>query len=152
MLLSQGESSRMNKKIVDEQQKAVAAGSFALELEDPGANICYAIANMGVNPADLEKSMNDIITDVQTNLVTPEELTKLQNQVENDFVTANDKVAGIAESLANYEMYYGDANLINTELDRYRQVTREDLKRVANQYFNSKSRVVLYWLPKPKTP
>ncbi len=152
MLLSQGESSRMNKKIVDEQQKAVAAGSFALELEDPGANICYAIANMGVNPADLEKSMNDIITDVQTNLVTAEELTKLQNQVENDFVTANDKVAGIAESLANYEMYYGDANLINTELDRYRQVTREDLKRVANQYFNKNSRVVLYWLPKPKTP
>ena len=151
-LLSQGESSRMNKKIVDEQQKAVAAGSFAFELEDPGATICYAIANVGVNPAELEQSMNDIIADVQINLITETELTKLQNQVENDFVTANDRVVGIAETLANYEMYYGDANLINTELDRYRQVTREDLKRVATQYFNSKARVVLYWLPKPKTP
>ncbi|MEO6759069.1 MAG: insulinase family protein, partial [Saprospiraceae bacterium] len=59
---------------------------------------------------------------------------------------------GIAESLANYEMYYGDANLINTELTRYQQVTREDLKRVANLYFSKNARVVLYWLPKPKTP
>ncbi len=152
MLLSQGESSRMNKQIVDEQQKAVAAGSFSFEMEDPGVSICYAIANVGINPAELEQSMTAIIADVQTNLVPETELIKLQNQVENDFITANDQVAGIAESLANYEMYYGDANLINTELDRYRQVSREDLKRVANQYFNNKSRIILYWLPKPKTP
>jgi predicted Zn-dependent peptidase len=61
-------------------------------------------------------------------------------------------MAGIAESLANYEMYFGDANLINTELERYRKVTREDLKRVANQYFNKNNRVFLYWLPKPSQP
>ncbi|HMX40765.1 MAG TPA: insulinase family protein, partial [Saprospiraceae bacterium] len=68
------------------------------------------------------------------------------------FITANGTVAGVAESLANYEMYFGDANLINTELDRYRKVTRDDLRRVANKYFQKNSRVVLYWLPKPKQP
>ena len=77
---------------------------------------------------------------------------KIQNQIENDFVTANNTVAGIAESLANYEMYYGDANLINTELERYRKVTREDIQRVANKYFTPNSRVVLYWLPKGSQP
>ncbi len=151
-LLSQGESSRMQKNIVDQQQKAVFAGSFPLELEDPGANICFAIANMGVEPSDLEKSMDAVIADVQTNLISETEFQKLQNQVENDFVTANTTVAGIAESLANYEMYYGDANLINTELDRYRKVTREDIRAAANKYFNKNARVVLYWLPKNKQP
>ncbi len=69
MLLSQGESSRMQKIIVDEQQKAAFAGSFPLELEDPGANICFGIANLGVEVSDLEKSMDAVITDVQRNLI-----------------------------------------------------------------------------------
>lgn len=152
MLLSQGESSRMNKSIVDEQQKAVFAGAFPFDLEDPGANIAFAIANVGVEPSELEKAMDAIISDVQTNLITEQEFQKLQNQVENDFVTGNNNVRGIAESLANYEMYFGDANLINTELDRFRKVTRDDIKRVANEYYKKNARVVLYWLPKSKQP
>jgi predicted Zn-dependent peptidase len=152
MLLSQGQSSRLQKKIVDEEQKAIAVGSFPLELEDPGANIMFAIANMGVDISDLANSMDGVVADVQKNLVSESEFQKIQNQVENDFVTANNTMAGIAESLANYEMYFGDANLINTELERYRKVTREDLKRVANQYFNKNNRVFLYWLPKPSQP
>lgn len=151
-LLSQGESSRMQKIIVDEQQKAVFAGSFALDLEDPGANLMFGIANLGVDPADLERAMNAVIEDVQNNLVSEREFQKLLNQIESDFVSANNTVAGIAESLANYEMYYGDANLINTELERYRKVTREDLRRVARKYFQPNARVVIYWLPKPKAP
>ncbi|MCK6693453.1 MAG: insulinase family protein [Thermoanaerobaculia bacterium] len=152
MVLSQGESSRMNKAIVDEQQKAVAAFSFAFDLEDPGPSIIAAIANMGVNPADLENAMNEEIAKVQQELIPETEFLKIQNQVENDFVTANNTVAGVAESLANYEMYFGDANLINTELERFRKVTREDIQRVAKKYFPQNGRVVIYWLPKGKQP
>jgi predicted Zn-dependent peptidase len=152
MLLSQGESSRLQKEIVDNQQKAIFVGSFPLELEDPGASIMFGITNMGVEVDDVAKAIDAVVEDVQKNLISDEEFQKLQNQVENDFVTSNNTVAGIAESLANYEMYYGDANLINTELKRYREVTKEDLKRVANKYFNKNNRVTLYWLPKPKAP
>lgn len=151
-LLSQGQSSRMQKQIVDEQQKAVMAGNFTFGLEDPGPSIMFSVANMGINAADLEKAMNDIIEDVQKNPISEVEFQKIQNQMENDFVTSNNTVAGIAESLANYKMYFGDANLINTELERYRKVTRDDLKRVANKYFNKNNRVVIYWLPKGAQP
>jgi len=151
-LLSQGESSRMQKIIVNEQQKALFAGAFPLNLEDPGVNIMFGIANMGVETADLEQSMNAVLADVQTNLIPEKEFQKLQNQIENDFINANTSVAGIAENLANYEMYFGDANLVNTEMERYRKVTREDLRRVANQYFTKDNRVVLYWLPKTDQP
>jgi len=152
MILSQGESSRMQKVLVDEQQKAVFAGSFPLGLEDPGANISFGIANLGVEVADLEKSMDAVITELQTNLILETEFQKLQNQVENDFISANNNMAGIAQSLAQYEMYYGDATLINTEIERYRKVTRDEIRAVANKYFNKNSRVVLHWLPQPAKP
>jgi predicted Zn-dependent peptidase len=59
-------------------------------------------------------------------------------------------MAGIAESLANYEVYFGDANLINTELARYQKVTREDILNVAKKYLNKDNRVVLYYVAKGK--
>ena len=73
---------------------------------------------------------------------------KLQNQVENDFVSSNSTVVGIAESLANYYMYFVDANLINTEIKRYQKVTREDIKKAAEKYLTKNNRVVLHWVPK----
>lgn len=151
-LLSRGESSRLNRALVDQQQKSLFVGNFPLELEHPGVSIAYSIANMGVDPSEVEKAMNDEILKVQTEDIPDEEFQKLRNQVENDFVSANSRVAGIAESLANYEMYFGDANLINTELDRYLAVTKADIKRVASKYFDLDKRVVLYYLAKQATP
>lgn len=149
-LLSQGQSSRLYRALVDEQQKAVFAGNFILDLEDPGASILYGIANVGTDSKDLEAAIDAEIEKVQKELIPETEFQKLRNQVESNFVTANSTVAGIAESLANYEMYYGDANLINTEIERYMKVTREDIQRVAKQYFSKNNRVVLYYLPKPQ--
>jgi predicted Zn-dependent peptidase len=57
-------------------------------------------------------------------------------------------VAGIAENLANYHVYYGDANLINTEIERFRTVTPADIQRVAQTYLKPENRVVLHYLPK----
>ncbi len=151
-LLSQGESSRMYRALVDEQQKAVFAGNFPLDLEDPGVALVFGIANMGVDAKDLEEAIDAEMKKVQTELISEREFQKLRNQTEADFVTANSSVIGVAESLANYEMYYGDANLINTELERYMKVTREDIQRVAKKYFVPSNRVSLYYLPKPENP
>ncbi|MBP7642673.1 MAG: insulinase family protein [Saprospiraceae bacterium] len=151
-LISTGESSRLYKSLVDEKQKALFVGNFPLELEHPGVSIAYGITNMGVDPKELEEAMNEEIKKVQTEMMSDTEFQKLRNQVESDFVSANSRVAGIAESLANYQMYFGDANLINTELERYLAVTKEDIQRVAKEYFNLDKRVVLYYLPKPVNP
>lgn len=61
-------------------------------------------------------------------------------------------MAGIAESLADYHTYYGDANYINTEIERYRSVTREDIQKVAKKYLVKDNRVVLKYLPKSEEP
>ncbi len=148
-LLSQGQSSRLHKRLVEEEQKSIFVGSFPLGLEDEGANLTFSIINMGVNPSDVEMIIDEVIDKVKNDLISDKEFQKLKNQVENTFVSSNALLAGIAESLANYYMYYGDTHLINTELERYLAVTKEDLRRVARKYFNKDNRVVLYYLPKP---
>ena len=147
-LLSDGESSRFNKTIVDQQQKALYVGSFPIPLEDPGLFLVFGIVSMGIDPADLESSINEEIKKAQTIKLTDREFEKLRNKIENDFVSRNSTVAGIAESLSDYKMYFGDANLINTEIDKYMKVTKADIMRVANQYLIKDNRAVLYYLPK----
>lgn len=147
-LLSEGESSRLNKSIVDKQQKALYVGSFPASLEDPGLFMVFGITNMGVEPDDLEKAINTEIARVQNEELSDQEFEKLRNQTEVSFVTRNSTMAGVAESLSDYHMYYKDASLINNELQRYMKVTKEDIRRVANEYLTEKNRVVLYYLPK----
>lgn len=149
-LLSNGNSSRIYRSLVDEKQLAIQAGSFQFPLEDPGLGISYGIANMGVELTDIEKAIIEQIEKVQNEPISDMELKKLQNQIENQFVSQLSSVEGIAENLAVYETHFGDASLINTEINRYLSVTKEDIQRVANLYFNEKNRLVLFWLPKAK--
>ena len=146
-LLSGGPSSRMNKILVDEKQIAVQAASFPYFLEDAGLFINLAIANMGVKPGMLENAIDSVVDGLKTTMVPEREFQKVKNQVQTAFVSANATMAGIAENLANYEVYFGDANLINTQIDNYNKVTREDILNVAKKYLNKNNRVVLYYVP-----
>ena len=148
-VLAQGESSRLNRSLVEEKQVALFSGAFTYEVEDPGLTMAYSLANMGVEPTQVEDAMNAEFERVKTELISEKEFQKLRNQVESDFIQANSTVAGIAESLANYHMYYGDANLINTEIKKYLAVTREDIQNAAKKYYNKDNRVVVYFLQKP---
>ena len=147
-LLSGGESSRFTKEIKDKQQKALQVGSIPFSLEDPGLFLAYGLCNVGGKAEDLEASVDAEIEKVKKELVSEAEFQKIRNQIESSIVTRYSTVAGIGESLANYSVYFGDPNLINTEIQRFMKVTREDLKRVANKYLTKENRVVLYYLPK----
>lgn len=148
MLLAQGNSSRLVKNVVEKQQKAVMAISFPFPLEDPGIAINLAIANMGIDPAEVEKAIEAEIQLIQNELISDNEFQKLRNMIESDFISSNSTMAGIAESLADYYAYQNNTGLINTELDRFMAVTKEDIQRVAKIYFVPTNRVVLYYLPK----
>ncbi|MEO6132396.1 MAG: pitrilysin family protein, partial [Saprospiraceae bacterium] len=147
-ILSNGESSRLYKSLVDEQQKALFVGNFPLALEDPGVSLTFGITNMGVDVKQLESAIDEQIGKVQNDLISEKEFQKLRNQIESEFVTNNSRDAGIAESLATYYMFFGDANLINNEIDRYLAVTREDIQAAAKKYLVKSNRVTLHYLPK----
>ncbi|MEQ8704560.1 MAG: pitrilysin family protein [Phaeodactylibacter sp.] len=151
-VLSDGESSRMRRALVDEQEKALAVYNFADGTEDPGLSMTFAIASAGTDAKALEEAMDAETAKVREELISEQEYQKLQNQIEASFFTDNASMFGIANSLATYHTIYNDANLINTELEKYKAVTREDLQRVAKQYLVPGNRVALYYLPKPAQP
>ena len=147
-LLSGGQSSRFQKEIVDNQQLAVQVASIPLALEDAGVFIAFGLVNVGNSIEDLGAAMDKEIERVKNELINDKEFQKLRNQIENSFVSSNSTMRGIAESLANYHVYYGNTNLINSEIERYMAVTKEDLQRVAKKYLDTNNRVELTYLPK----
>ncbi len=149
-VMSQGQSSRLNKVLVDEMQLAVQAGSFPSFTQDPGLAIAFAFMKPGSDVLPAEEAFNAEVKKMQTELISEREFQKLRNQVEADAISGYGTMAGIAEGLANYEMYQGDANLINTETEKYMAVTREDIRRVAREYYKKDNRVTLYWMPGEK--
>jgi len=147
-VLSGGSSSRINKSIVEKEQMAAYAFSFAYGLEDAGLGIFAAIANKDVSLDSIQAAFDAQIEQIKTELISEEEFQKVRNQMENQFVSSNASVAGISESLANSHVYYGSANYVNEELNKYLSVTREDILRVAKKYLTQDARVILYYLPK----
>jgi len=149
-LLSGGESSRLTKRLVDKEKTALGVQSFPFELEDPSLFLLFGVANFGKSPKDIEASIQDEIRKVQDSLITDNELTKIRNEEETSFIEKNSTEQGKAIELANYYVFFGDTNLINSEIDKFMAVTKDDLRRVANLYLTEKNRTVLYYLPKTK--
>ena len=147
-VLSQGNSSRMFKKMVDEKKNTLQVGSFNYSLEDYGAYITYALPNNDTPLDTLLKDMDEEVVKLQTTLISEAEFTKLQNQFENAFIGKNSKMLGVAENLASGYTFYKNTNNINTELEEIRKITRQDIQDVAKKYLNKNQRAVLYYLPK----
>lgn len=146
-ILSEGASSRFQKEIVDKQQKAIAVQAMSYGLEDQGLSMVMGFANMGVDYKELAQSMDVEIEKLKTNGITDGEFEKLKNQVENEVVSDNSRIAGVAENLASSYTYFGNTSLVNKELQQYQKVTKDDLKRVANKYYNKNNRLVVNYLP-----
>ncbi len=147
-VLSQGSSSRMFKKMVDDKKNSLAVGAFSYSLEDYGAYITYALPNNQTPLDTLLKDMDAEVTKLQTQLISNDEFTKIQNQFENSFVDKNNKMLGVAENLADGYTFYKNTAEINTQLDEIRKVTRQDIMNVTKKYLNKNQRVVLYYLAK----
>ncbi|SFU28204.1 Predicted Zn-dependent peptidase [Pustulibacterium marinum] len=148
-LLTGGKSSRLYKKMVDEQKIAMQVLAFPRSMEDYGTYIIGALPLADTSLETLAESIDEEITKIQTELITEREYQKLRNQFENNFVNSNSSIQGIANSLARYYMLYGDTSLVNKEIEIYRDITREDIKRVANEYLKKNQRLELDYLPEP---
>lgn len=148
--LSTGRSSVLYKKLVDNKKMALQAGAINLSQEDYGTYILFGLPQGDTKLEDIIKEIDEEIVKMQTELISERNFQKLQNQFENNFVNSNSSVEGIANSLARYNVLYGDTNLINSEIEIFRSITREDIKTVAKKYLNPNQRLILEYLPKEK--
>ncbi len=149
-ILTDGKSSRMYKKIVDDNKTALQIGAVNFSQEDHGTYIIYGIPQPPFKAADVTKAADEEIVKLQTELISEKEMQKLQNKFENDHVNSNAGVEGIASNLATYYMLYKDVNLINTKIDTYRSITREEIREAARKFLNPNQRLVLDYVPTNK--
>jgi zinc protease len=145
--LSNGPSSKLYKRLVDEKKMALQSGAINIAQEDYGMYVIFGLPQGEFKLTDLITEMDDEISILKEKLISERDYQKLLNKFENGFVSSNASVEGIANSLARYYMLYGDTNLINNEIEIYRSITREEIRQVANKYLNTNQRLVLEYLP-----
>jgi len=148
-ILSRGRSSRLYRKLVEEAQVAAAVDAFTFLNEKSGMVGVYARGQAGVELDKIDALISQEIAAVRKEGVSEDEFQKARNQQEADFATAFGSMSQRARNLARYHLFFGDANLINTELERYMKVTPPDLQRVAKEYFHDE-RVHVLRFPVPE--
>lgn len=145
--LSDGPSSKLYKRMVDKNKTAIEVQALNIAHEDYSM---YAILSLPLGETSLDeltKEVEEEIIKIQENLISTNDYEKLQNKFENQFVNSNSSVSGIGSSLAEYYTLYGDANLINSEIEIYRSITREEIKDIAQKYLKINQRLILEYLP-----
>ena len=145
--LSDGKSSKLYKKIVDDKKMALQIGAFSYNQEDYGTYILYGMPQGDFTSKDIIKEVDDEIVKLQSDLISENDLQKLKNKYENNYVSGNASVEGIADNLASYYLLYGDVNLINTEIEMYNSITPEEIRSVAKKYLNPNQRLLLDYIP-----
>ena len=120
--------------MVDKEQAAVQAQAFPFLLEKGGMVGVFTVGNKGVWLEQLDSLMDEEVDRLIRDGVTDEELQKARNAKETQLAGSYGSMASRARGLARYHVFYGDANLVNTEINNYLKVTKEDVQRVAKKY------------------
>ena len=145
--LSGGQSSKLYKKIVDEKKLALQISSQNLSLEDYSV---YFIFSLPMGETNMETILNEIDSEIelmQTDLISDKDFQKIQNIIENRFVSSNSTVAGIGNSLAHNYFFHDSTNHINTELGIYKSISKEEIREVAQRLLGKNQRLELKYLP-----
>jgi zinc protease len=146
-VLSSGKSSRLYKSLVYEKQIALyAGGEYDSISNDPNLFYVYAGVMPGRTPDEVEKALYAEIDRLKTTPVTDEELQKAKNQIEAAFIMGQDSVFFQAMQLGQYETV-ANWKLLEKYLDGIRAVTKDDIQRVAKEYFSEDNRTVGILVP-----
>ena len=146
-ILSQGESSRIYRRLVYEKQIAFEAHSTGNFTEDPNLFFVFAVMNLGHPPQEGEAEIEVELERLKSEATPAEELAKVKNQILQDFVLSRQTVQSLGEELGYAAVVLKDPELLNSELDRFLAVTPEDIQRVARKYFVPENVTVLEVYP-----
>ncbi|MDV4140841.1 peptidase M16 [Elizabethkingia anophelis] len=148
--LSMGSSSVLYQKLVDQDRKARMVNVANTAHEDYGILALFIYPMGETEKASLQVDIDAEIKKLQTNLISQEDYEKLQNQFETQFVSKNTSLEEIAKALVSNYILKKNTGLINTEIEIYRSVTREDLQNAAKKYLNPNQRVIINYMPDKK--
>ena len=145
-ILSQGQSSRLYKRLVD-SQLALSAGGGVGDALDPTLFRFSIAPRSGVDPAATEKALFEELARLQSEPVPDAELRKAKNQMLADLYRRRKTIETRANLLGSYEVFHGDYSKLFTADQEIEAVTADAIQRVARKYFTSKNRTVATLIP-----
>lgn len=146
-ILFSGESSRMFQKLVREKEVAVSVSGGANAMRGAGIFTMNIMVRPDKRPEEALSIALEEIEKIKKEPVNPDELKKVKSRLKTTFINRLESKLSRAMLLCEFELYDGDANLINFELDKYMAVTEEDISYVAEKYLTKKNRSVVTVLP-----
>ena len=149
-ILGTGQSSYFFKKFVL-TQKAIQTAVFHPTSELSGEFSMFVLPYPGQSLADFETEVRNILDDFAANGVSEEDLIKFKANRESDIINGLGAVSGKVSQLASYQFMFDDPNMINRDLQRYLDITADDVMRVFKQYIYQQPGVVLSYLPDENT-
>lgn len=147
-----GQSSRMYQRIVDKDQLAISINGGERISFDPTLFTITTQPKAGIDPQAVEKAVYEEIERLKKDSVTDQELQKAKNIALATFYRQMDNINGRANTLGTYEVFFGDYHKLFNAVESYNRVTKEDIQKVAQKYFNEKNRTVATLIPEKEEP
>jgi zinc protease len=150
-ILSDGQSSRIYRKLVYETGLALSAFGGGNIIEHPNLFFAVAIVQPGHQPADVEKALIAELDRMRNEPVSQHELQRAKNQFARDYIVARETVQEKAAQLAHAVVIHNDIKTADGEFDIFQNITSADIQRVAQTYFVPTNRLVMHVMPKTQT-
>jgi zinc protease len=146
-VLFQGESSRMYRRLVDQDQTALGVSSAFQPAFDPTIAIVIAQPKQGIDPAVCEKAIYEELDKAKSAPISDRELEKAKNIRLVEFYKQMQTINGRANTIGTYEVFFGDYHRLFDAAKNYAAVTKDDVQRVAKTYFGANNRTVATLMP-----
>jgi len=150
-VLSDGDSSRIYKKLIYEKQMAVAAFGSANLIEDPNLFYAVAIVQPGHTTEEVSNTLIAEIERLRTEPITEHELQRTKNQFARDYILGRETNQQKAGVLSHAVVIHNDIKTADGEFDIFQNITLADVQRVAKTYFTPENRMVLTIMPNGKS-
>lgn len=146
-ILSRGNSARLHNRLVKEDRLFSEINAFVMGDSDKGTFVVSGKLNEGVSTEKAEEAVFTELKKLQEEPVSERELQKVKNKVESSHLFAEMGILDKSMNLAFYELM-GDVNLVNTELDKYKRVTPEEIRSIAKEVFRKTNCSTLHYKKK----
>jgi predicted Zn-dependent peptidase len=147
-VLSDGESSRIYRKLVYEEQIALAAFGGGNIIEDPNLFFAVAIVQPGKKPEDAIAALIAELDRLKNEPISEAELQQAKNQFARDYILGRESNKDKASHLGHAVVIHDDIKTADGEFDIFMNTTTADVQRVAKTYFRPENRLVLTIMPK----
>jgi zinc protease len=150
-ILSDGQSSRIYRKLVYDTGLALTAFGGGNIIEHPNLFFAVGIVQPGHTPEEVEKALIGELDRMASEPVSGHELERAKNQFARDYILGRETIQEKASQLAHAVVIHNDIRTADGEFDIFQRITAEDIQRVAKKYFTPTNRLVLTIMPRAAT-